>query len=64
DSFANSHEYHLALVDTWYVHYLGRHSDPIGQNYWATGLDQGRKDDAGIVFLVSSDEYFGHPSAF
>jgi hypothetical protein len=62
--FANSHEYHLFIVNGWYQHYLGRPSDSQGAEFWATYLDHGHTDDAGILSIVSSPEYFGHPSAF
>jgi hypothetical protein len=66
--FANSHEYHLYIVNNavngWYKHYLGRVGEPIGADFWARYLDQGHTDDAGILSLVASPEYFGHPSFF
>ena len=64
DVFANSHEYHMNLVASWYLSFLGRAPDPGGQNFWAGYLDQGNSDDAGIISVVASDEYYGHPSAF
>jgi hypothetical protein len=65
DVFANSHEYHLKVVATWYEHYLFRNpaGDP-GWTFWANFLDAGHRDDVGIVQLVASDEYFNHPSFF
>ncbi len=61
-AFASSHEYHLRLVDGWYHKYLFRPSDGPGDEYWATFLDQGNRDDVTIVQLVGSPEYFGHPA--
>ena len=62
--FANSHEYHMDIVASWYWAYLGRAPEAPGQNYWAGYLDQGNSDDAGIVSILSSDEYYGHRSFF
>jgi hypothetical protein len=65
--FANSHEYHLYLVNGprgWYQTYLRRTGEANGAEFWATYLDQGRTDDAGIVSLISSPEYFVRPSVF
>ncbi len=62
--FANSHEYHARLVDGWYSRYLFRTADTQGQEFWATYLDQGHRDDVTIVQLASSPEYFAHPSFF
>ncbi len=62
--FAASHEYHLQLVDSWYLQYLFRHADPRGDEFWATFLDQGHRDDVTIVQLTASAEYFGHISSF
>ena len=62
--FANSHEYHMDIVGGWYWAYLGRAPETPGQNYWAGYLDQGNSDDAGIISILSSGEYYGHPSFF
>ena len=62
--FANSHEYHMDIVGGWYWAYLGRAPETSGQNYWAGYLDQGNSDDAGIISILSSGEYYGHPSFF
>jgi hypothetical protein len=51
-------------VNGWYQHYLGRVDPGIGAEFWATYLDQGHTDDAGILSLVASPEYLGHPSFF
>jgi hypothetical protein len=64
DVFANSHEYHLQLVNGWYVRYLFRNADGPGNEFWATFLDSGRRDDVTIVQLAASAEYFGHASFF
>jgi hypothetical protein len=64
DVFANSHEYHLQLVNGWYVRYLFRNADGPGNEFWATFLDSGRRDDVTIVQLAASTEYFGHASFF
>ena len=58
--FANSHEYHMNLVASWYEAYLFRAPDLPGQTFWADFLDAGRRDDVGIVQLVASTEYFNH----
>ena len=60
--FANSHEYHLHVVQGWYQSYLGRQADPGGAEFWAAYIDGGHTDDAGILNLVASDEYFGKPA--
>lgn len=62
--FANSHEYHLHVVAEWYQSYLARPADPGGAEYWATYLDAGHNDDAGIVNLVASAEYFAKPASY
>ncbi len=64
DAFADLHEYHMDVVSGWYQHYLGRTADAPGQSYWAGYLDAGNSDDAGIIHIVCSAEYFGHPAAF
>jgi hypothetical protein len=64
DVFANSHEYHLRLVNGWYVQYLFRNADGPGNEFWATFLDSGRRDDVTIVQLAASTEFFGHASSF
>lgn len=64
DAFANSHEYHMDVVSGWYSHYLGRTPDVPGQTYWADYLDAGNSDDAGIIQIVCSNEYFGHTPFF
>ena len=58
--FANSHEYHQYIVGTWYHHYLCRTAEVQGLQYWADYLDAGHTDDAGIVSIISSDEYYSH----
>ncbi|HEX6493509.1 MAG TPA: DUF4214 domain-containing protein, partial [Candidatus Dormibacteraeota bacterium] len=63
-AFANSHEYHMDIVASWYQTYLGRGPDAGGQAFWAGYLDQGNSDDAGIVSVLASPEFYGHPSAF
>ena len=64
DIFAFSHEYHLRLVNGWYPKYLGRAADPVGAEYWAEYLDAGNRDDAGIINILASDEYFQKKPAF
>jgi hypothetical protein len=64
DVFANSHEYHMDVVASWYWMFLGRGPEANGQGFWAGYLDQGNSDDAGIVSIISSDEYYGHASSF
>jgi hypothetical protein len=60
DVFANSHEYHMDVVASWYWTFLGRGPDANGQSFWAGYLDRGNSDDAGIVSIISSDEYYNH----
>jgi Domain of unknown function (DUF4214)/Subtilase family len=63
DLLAYSHEHHLDLVQSWYQHYLGRPADPSGAEYWATSLDSGSRDDAVLLNVIASDEYFSRTSA-
>jgi Domain of unknown function (DUF4214) len=63
-AIATSHEYHLLLVGSWYEHDLGRTADPQGAQYWATAMDHGTGDDAALLSVVTSDEYFARPSVF
>lgn len=47
-----------ALVDSWYVRYLGRHADPGGLAVHAEGLNQGA--DAALIeaAILVSPEYY------
>jgi hypothetical protein len=64
DAFANSHEYHMDIVYNWYQAYLKRAPEINGQEFWAGYLDQGNSDDAGIISVLSSDEFYGKASFF
>jgi hypothetical protein len=60
-AFAFSHEHHLAVVAAsagWYQHYLGRPAESDGAQYWATQLDHGTHDEAGVANFTSLDEYY------
>jgi Domain of unknown function (DUF4214) len=63
-AFAFGHEDHGDLVAGWYQRYLGRKGDPGGLAYWTAYLDQGNRDDAAVVNLTASNEYFGDASRF
>ncbi len=68
DSFAFSHEHHLHVVADatagWYQHYLNRTADSGGAEWWATQLDQGTRDEAGVANFTSGDEYYAKAVAY
>ncbi len=61
--FAFSHEHHLQVADAWYTRYLGRGADS-GDQYWATLLDRGTNDEAGVAFFTGCDEYYAKAAAY
>jgi hypothetical protein len=61
---ANSHEYHMDIVAGWYWTYLDRAPEINGQDFWAGYLDSGNSDDAGIISILSSNEFYAKASYF
>ena len=52
-----STEHLRSTVDQYSVDFLGRRSDPDGNDYWVGQLQHGARDEQ-IVALIGSDEYF------
>jgi hypothetical protein len=46
------------VVDGYYVHLLGRHTDPTGQRTWVAILQAGGRNEAIIGGIIASQEYY------
>ena len=68
---AHAHFYlpeHVALVDGWYVRFLGRHVDKAGINQWCCKLAWHHPHGAVMTGILATDEYYqrkgGNPAGF
>ena len=50
-------EHLRSTVDQYSLDFLGRRSDPDGNDYWVGQLQHGARDQQ-IVALIGSDQYF------
>jgi hypothetical protein len=56
-SFVNSHEHHLSVVQTEYLAILQRQPDAAGQAFWTNNLDRGTTVSQLEIIFGSSPEY-------
>jgi hypothetical protein len=57
-----SKEYFTDVVDYFYVRFLHRPADPMGEGFFVQQLLGGRTDEQVIASILSSPEYMGIPA--
>jgi uncharacterized protein GlcG (DUF336 family) len=53
----SSAEYRQDVIDTFYVHFLGRHADSIGLSFAFSALQSGARDERVAAAILASQEY-------